>query len=269
MQLCTLTDQKYLPYGRALLRSLIAQKEVFTLHWLCIDQKTYEIVSGFKERGLPVEPTFITELALQKFNHPEYRAWVWMLASQYCNWLLQQKRLPEILYIDADIYFYRPVSDVLAEIGDRSVGIIRHQFIPLSEPDPIGCGYYNVGIVYFRNDGPGAKCCSWWADAVINQRYLHLATCYDQKYLDEFVLQTGPAALCVLEKIGYSAPWDYWLYDWSKPLVFNHFSRFKGSLVHPTNNEYPEFTHNFKDLEHPKVKALYEHYAQELKNELV
>jgi hypothetical protein len=54
------------------------------------------------------------------------------------------------------------------EIGEKSVGIIRHRHIP--ENSNTIDGRYNVGIVYFSNDVIGRHCLDWWHDAVFYKK---------------------------------------------------------------------------------------------------
>ena len=135
----------YLKQGKALFRSLCdSSSENFILYYLCMDKETYEAVIEYDSRIIPVLLDELEDgnekLASFKDFSP-YNAFCWSLASTFCLYLLEEKNVESIMYIDSDIYFYQDIKLVYDEIGDKSVGIIRHRHNTSLSVD----GEYNVG----------------------------------------------------------------------------------------------------------------------------
>ena len=111
-----------------------------------------------------------------------------------------------------------------------------------NKPHPNGNGWFNVGVVHFKNSDVGKELLSWWADAVLHKKYPELATCGDQKYLDAFLEHAEN--IFIDGNIGHGAPWHWQLYDYSsyfedgcitwkgekQKLIFSHFSDFEANM---------------------------------------
>jgi hypothetical protein len=284
--LCTLSDINYLPFGLALFDSLkLYSKDSFLLYYLCLDDKIY---SKLMSLNIPeIKPIFIHKLIEQNedlkiYKTREYREFVWMLASYFSEYILRTEKVKDITYIDADICFYDDIKMFYDEIGDKSVGIIRHRHIPVNSGSRDG--KYNVGLVYFKNDDIGKACSYWWKDAVINRKYPQYSTCYDQKYLEGFLEFFDISNICIVdETFAHGAPWHYRLYDWSEfknniiiwndkkqTFLFNHFSRMKFDLKNDIysfcGNNYLDHTLNNSVFQIPQVKKIYDDYFDNIKS---
>lgn len=272
---CTLSDKNYLKQGLALIRSLRhTSTEEFEIYYLCMDDETFDAVVQYDcvfAIKLPEVESYRPEI-LEYKNKKPYNEYCWALASIFTRFLLEEYSVPSMMYIDADIYFYQDPLIVFNELGDRSVGIIRHRHNTASSPD----GEFNVGIIYFKNDSDGIDCLRWWNDCLLHESRPDLATCGDQKYLEEFSKMYSTVAI-LDETFAHGAPWNYRLYvydhflengtivwgDKVQPLVFNHFSKF--SLDHPTSGQYADHTLNFQVFGIPAVRHMYEQYANEVR----
>jgi len=272
---CTLSDKNYLKQGIALIESLerVTSKD-FKIFYLCLDAETYERVRKYSV----VEAVHLAEVEksreeiLQYKNRKQYNEYCWSLASTFSRYLLEQG-LDSVMYVDSDIYFYQDPEVIYEELGDKSIGIIRHRHNTSSSPD----GEFNVGIIFFKNDAEGKACLDWWNDCLLHDLRPDLATCGDQKYLEEFPKKWDTA---ILDKtFAHGAPWNYRLYvydnffndgtvvwgDKVQPLVFNHFSKF--SMNHPTSGHYADHTLNYQIFGIPAINHMYRHYAKELEHE--
>ncbi len=283
---CTLSDKNYLKFGKALIDSLISHStEDFVLYYLCLDEETFESLTDYNSKVVPVRLSDVenSNQDLVNFkNRKPYNQFCWSLASCFSYYLLKEKQLDDILYIDSDIYFYQDPKLIFDEVGEKSVGIIRHRHNTNLSVD----GEYNVGTVYFRNSDLGIKTLKNWMECVILETRPDLATCGDQKYLELFELICGGPfnELCVIDKtIAHGAPWNFRLYvydyynqdgtvvwgDRKQPLVFNHFSRVgfdsETGVINPTNDNYADHTLNFQVFNIPEVRNFYIDYANKLK----
>lgn len=283
----TLSDYNYLPLGMSLYESLKkTSKDDFILYYLCLDDNSFNKLLDISKTESKIVPISLRNLMnenqdLLEYKKREYREFVWMLASYFTHYILIYKKVNSVAYIDADIYLYGDIQIMYDEIGNNSVGIIRHRHI--EENANTIDGKYNVGIVYFKNDVIGRHCLDWWKDAVLYRKYPELSTCYDQKYLEGFSMMY-PQSICVVDKtFAHSAPWHHRLYDWSSHdidkkitwnnqkqfLLFNHFSRIKFDVNNntylPSGGQYPDHTLNFKVFDIPQVKKIHDDYFDELK----
>ena len=294
---CTLADSEYLVKGLTLYNSLLkTQEEDFRLYFLCLEDSVFKYLSeGEFDKIIPLNISDIEsddfEIKSVKFlqpsveaissgsaknKDPKYIQFCWALAPYLC-WRLMLQGLDDIVYIDADLFFYRDFSEIYNEIGDKSVGIIRHRidYLPNS-------GEYNVGIVYFKNDYAGRRCSEWWKRMLVtpgNPYYAGYGMCGDQKYLELFEKIFGYENIAVIdENIGHLAPWSVTFHKYEndkivweekhQDLYFFHFAHFvpdfkKDGYRTSYNNEWiwgvPEDTHEF-------VKLKYDEYYFESKS---
>jgi len=132
-------------------------------------------------------------------------------------------------------------------------------------------------VVFFRNSELGISVSDWWTDAVLNKKYPNLATCGDQKYLDNFPSLCPKDSIYLDENIGHGAPWLWQLYEFISPtkikwenqeqdLVFTHFSQFDfnedsyvPSLMHHVYTPLKDYNEN------PNLKLIYDEYFTNLK----
>ena len=271
---CTLSDKKYLKQGMALIKSLsVASSEEFKIYYLCLDKETYEKVSKYScVVAISLSNVENSRPEILKYKERKaYNEYCWSLASTFSRYLLEEELAESVMYVDSDIYFYQDPIIIFEELGDKSIGIIRHRHNTSDSPD----GEFNVGIIYFKNDDSGLGCLRWWNDCLLNESRPDLSTCGDQKYLEEFPKMYDVA---VLDKtFAHGAPWNYRLYvydnfhkdgtvvwgDKVQPFVFNHFSRF--SLDHPTSGNYADHTLNYQVFGIPAVHRMYAQYAEEIR----
>ena len=294
INLCTVSDIRYLTQGLALYESLLEHTEDFVLHYMCIDDKSFNIIKKHENKSLiPYyvrDPTIHIQqqdriLGLTGRWHGDnrdtmysgYSYFCWSLSSFFTNYLMN-KNVGDITYVDSDIFFYDNFQKVLDTIGEKQVGVFRHRQFDLNSSHEEGL--YNVGVVHFKNGEIGRKTLDWWADAVLYRKHDHLATCGDQKYLEEFP-SLAEGSIFVDQGIGHGAPWEWQLYDMSnylddgtinwdgedQKLIFTHFSQFMNLY----GDEYAPCTAHFQytPLEEyekrPELKFIYDAYFDRVK----
>jgi hypothetical protein len=277
INLTTVSDYNYLVKGLALYESLLKTSDDFVLHYLCIDDESYNKLIKYECENLKVyniNDLLNSDESLMNVKNSEYRYFCWSLASYFTQYLMLRLDVP-LIYIDSDIYFHQNINDLYMLMGSKSIGLFKHRQFTTERPE----GAYNVGVCYFNNDVVGKHILNWWADAVLHKKYPQLATCGDQKYLDAFPLMC-PGDLFFDEKeIGHGAPWLWQLYDFTnfndgniiwngvkQKLYFTHFSQF----VYNDNNYIPSSMHHiYTPLnmynEIPSLKQIYDEYYNNLK----
>jgi len=281
INICTVSDINYLIKGLTLYDSLIEFSSDFKLHYLCIDDASFnELKKHETESLIPynINDLLASDAVLSQLRDRNYKYFCWSLASYFTNYLMKQK-IGDITYIDSDILMHDDIQTILTAIGDREIGIFRHRQFPLNTPRPEG--FYNVGITHFKADGDVAKhILNWWADAVLNQKYPHLSTCGDQKYLDEFPNMCPDDLIFIDGDIGHGAPWQWQLFDFSdfekdgsiiwegrkQKLIFSHFSQFVmgENSYQPTTMHFP-YTPLSDYSSRKELKLIYDNYYNKLK----
>ena len=180
----------------------LAQKQCddFTLYVVCLDAFTHEVLSlekelaGNKGKGLSLltlEEVEDSESRLIEVKTERSKKEYCFTITPYINWYILKKHatIRELIYVDADIYFFQNPKKILEELGNDSVLITPHDFPEKTIQDE-RYGIYNVGIVVFKKDSHGLDCLKWWVEKCIewckdecdleNERFA------DQKYLDSW-----------------------------------------------------------------------------------
>jgi len=281
-EICTVSDFNYLSKGLALYESLIEYSDNFILNYLCIDDKSFKILKAFETTNLKVwsvNDLLKNDKNLLQLKNNNYRYFCWSLASYFSNFLIK-KNNKSVTYIDSDILLHDNIDIILNEIGNKDVGIFRHRQFELTSNRPDGL--YNVGIVFFKNSDLGKLLLNWWSDAVLHMKYPNLATCGDQKYLEEFPRLCPKDRIFIEGNIGHGAPWQWQLFNYDdyetdgtiiwegkkQKLIFSHFSQFKYDLE---NNNYiaSEQHHIYTPIEKYKeikaLKIIYDDYFLKIK----
>ena len=278
--LATVSDKNFLIKGLTLYESLIAKNNDFILHYLLIDQEVYENCKKLENENLKfysASELIKKDTALNLLKEKSYKYFCWSLASYFSNYLLENNDF-DITYIDSDIFFHQDIKILMDEIGDNQIGIFRHRQFPLNFNRPEG--FYNVGVVHFKNKEHGKSVLKWWSDAVLHMKYPHLSTCGDQKYLDEFPNMCPRDYIFIDGNIGHGAPWQWQLYDFSdyendgtiiwdgnkQKLSFSHFSQFvfnEDSYIPSTQHHMYTPLSSYKEIS--GLKLIYDDYYNKLK----
>lgn len=201
----TLCDRNYLPRALAMVESLKRHSSVpVTVHLLAMDRDAWAAVNDL---GLDYLKAYSWQGPNVRKDHT-HQEWCWLMASQWCERLMGHVAAG-ITYVDADVLFFGDSEIIHAEIGDRSIGIIPHRFIP-SKKYLVRNGEFNVGWVTFKGN-VGMDCLEWWAAQCRTWCYARNENGKfgDQLYLNEWPKLYGKD-LCVIENIGAGlAPWNY------------------------------------------------------------
>lgn len=238
---CTLFDSRYLPQGLVLYDSLLKHSsEPFKLHILPLDEVCHQALLYLKLENVAIwnrEPFERTGLQ----DGRTWAEWCWTLASifseQVMSWL-RHIGIQDVTYLDADMMFFSDSEVIHKEIGDRSIAVIPHRFIPEKRYLEVN-GKFNVSWVTFKNDDIAQECLRTWAWQC-RRKCSATDECGDQKYLDAWPDKYG-RHLAIIENIGAGlAPWNLANYRLlqngqrvdladgtdDKPVVFYHYHEF-------------------------------------------
>jgi hypothetical protein len=248
---CTVADFNFLNRVLALNKSLKKYSDKYILHLLCLDDQIFNSINDENIKLYKLENLYENDKSLfhARNNDPSREAlinsagnidkakrlqFIWTLSPYFTWYCLDTLECDDVLYIDADIYFFSNWENLYKHLDKISVGIVEHR----CETSTLN-GKYNVGIVYFKNDINGYKCLTWWKNCLLftdHQYYSTHSSCGDQKYLELFpeLFQN----VSVLDKfIGHLAPWNFNQHLYKKDkilwnnleqdLLYCHFSNFK------------------------------------------
>ncbi len=236
----TLFDKKYLSRGIAMIESLLSFEENAVIYVLCLDLET-EIAVRTLSKTSNVSPIVLHEIGdkivLQIRSDRSYREFCWALSSIFCMHMLK-KQNAEVIYIDADVFFFGSPKSLLEECRTGDVAAIRHRFPERLRQYEVN-GIFNVQWVYFANNRIGREACATWAEQCIEcSSYLpERGIIGDQKYLDSWPVQY-PTFIDVKNLGAGVAPWNHevmkprrvkgeWTVIEETPLVFYHFHGLK------------------------------------------
>jgi hypothetical protein len=181
--------------------------------------------------------------------------------------LNNEPHVDAITYLDADLMFFSSPEPIFEEVGEASILITEHRYLPEFDKAETN-GIYNVQFMMFRRDTDGLKALHWWRDRCLEWCF---ARCEDnkfgdQKYLDDWTERFNNVH--VLQHLGGGlAPWNATKYFLQKlqesvyvdrdQLIFYHFHQL---AIHPFNiahlGTYP--------LNQGLIDWVYEPYLQEL-----
>jgi len=273
---CTYFDKNYLSRGVTLYRSLLEHCEVpFRFYVLCLDQDTFDILTGLEESKIvPIRLAMVEnwdEALLTAKNNRSLIEYYFTLSPVFPLYVLEHFDVDIVTYLDADLMFFSSPTAIYDELGECSMFVTEHNFSE-NLKESIKFGRFNVQCQGFRNDKAGLRCLrrwrkqclTWCYDRLENDRFA------DQKYLNAWPELYG-ASLVINHHAGVGvAPWNissmmlqesggggFIVRD--KPLVFYHFHGFRDTVFHKvfTKNLYP---YHVKVT--PDINALYRCYAR-------
>lgn len=231
---CTLFDSNYLVRGLTMYESLLRSGDLSTLYIFCFDDLTHQMLRAM---NLPK----VVLIALEEFETAELTRvkkdrsrgeYCWTCTPHVIRFLLEKYTLPQVTYVDADIYFYSAPGVLLDELerSGGSVLITAHRYTPRYDQSE-KYGTYCVQFITFTNDARGLQVLHWWQDRCVEWCYARAedGKFGDQKYLDDWT--TRFPGVHVLEHLGGGvAPWNVQQYRVTKgpmvdsvPVVFYHF----------------------------------------------
>jgi hypothetical protein len=193
---CTISSRNYLPRALALLESLDrVQAGGHRLHVLCLDDASEDVMARL---GHP--QVFPVPLRKLERHDPALAAvrsgrslseYSWTLKASLLLFLLGHQPDIEVLtYLDADLFFFSPLSRVLDELEDGSILIHRHNFSPEHAHLDSESGTFNAGMVAFRNDAGGKEVLRWWRERCLEWCF---ARSEDGRFADQTYLNAWPS----------------------------------------------------------------------------
>ena len=209
--ICSVVSRQYILRLLALYDSLSKYDEGSFHMWICaVDNEAYDLLKELNlENATVVHADEVAEDFLKDIKiGRSLKEYCWTLKSIFVEYLLNNYKIKLVLYCDADLFFFTSIEHIFHEWGSHSFYLGRQRSSEMMEHN---AGYYQAGLLGFKNDYYGKKILTWWKEKCINWCYddydYELARWGDQKYLDrvpEFFEN-----IKVSENLGInSAPWN-------------------------------------------------------------
>ncbi len=217
--LCTLYNSLYLDKGLVLYDSLKTCAKDFELYVLCMDDKTFEVLSDINEERLkPIRLSDVeNDKMLEAKSNRSVAEYCWTCSSRLIQYILETFRCECCTYIDADMYFYHDPQILVNEMlsAGKSVMMVPHRFPERNLAMAEKVGTYCVEFNCFKNDDAGREVLNHWHNKCLEccsniGDGIHWG---DQKYMDEW-LSLFPDKVHPCEHPGAGiAPWNVELYS--------------------------------------------------------
>lgn len=237
---CTLFDSGYLTRGLAMYESLKAWSPGFHLYVYAFDDLSLEILTRMNLPALTVIPLrdFETDRLLAVKPERSRGEYCWTCTSHVIRHALDVYGLPDVTYVDADLYFFADPALLLDEFegSGGSILLTEHRYTPEYDRAKTA-GIFCVQFITFKADERGLAALDWWRERCIEWCFAREedGRFGDQKYLDDW--STRFQGVHVLEHPGWAAPWNIQCYRIEEqngrlladgtPLVFYHFHDYK------------------------------------------
>jgi hypothetical protein len=160
MNFCTYFDSAYLTKARVCRHTLASQSPV-RLFVLCLDAGVEKVVAEWSDAvviHLSDIETYRPQLLTVKGKRlpKEYYATITPILPQY---IFDHFGVDSLFYTDADIAFWSPAEEIEEVMSGYSLLVTPHE-----NPVAIagGSGYFNVGILGYRNDRNCREFLEWW-----------------------------------------------------------------------------------------------------------
>jgi hypothetical protein len=186
--ICTVLSKDYLIQGLALYNSLKRHTKLFQLWILCVDDTAYSLLEKMNLAGVTlVSLKNIRDKKLAKIERErKLYEFCWTLKASFIFYLLKNNyNLDSILYMDADLYFFKDARRIFSEWAEHSIFLTKLWYSKKWERK---LGRYSAGLVGFKRDKAGISCLRSWRKQCLNWCYDRYENGLwgDQKYLNEW-----------------------------------------------------------------------------------
>ena len=216
MIFCTLFDSYYIDKGIALYNSLERTAgDLFKLYIFCFDDKSYEILDSLNlSRAIIIRSTVLENETMLRLKRERSKAeFCWTCTPQIIEYVLDKYKEDNVIYIDADLYFFSSLKPLYDDINNANANIVitEHRFANNKKGKRMlrRSGKYCVEFNYFDQSDNSRQCLKWWKERCIEWCYhkYEPGRMGDQKYLESF--PTMFKGVHELQHLGGGvAPWN-------------------------------------------------------------
>jgi len=212
-------------------QSLINTCPNFTLYIFSFDDKVHQVLSGKKLLNVIVVPLADVEnQELSKVKTERSTAeYCWTCKPFIVQYIIDKFNADNCTYLDSDTFFYKNPNILIEEMGNASVLISPHNYLPRYNQSAMS-GIYCGQLLTFKRTADGLKILAWWKNACLTWCYDRYedGKMSDQKYLDSWPYMFRGVHVCRNPGAGW-APWnaDGHKKEDIENLIFYHFHDLK------------------------------------------
>lgn len=275
--ICTIIAKNYLAQARCLAESFYAQHPNGRMFTLLIDQPD----GCFDPAAEPFTIVPMSDLPLPDGVQMAFRYNVVELSTAvkpfFMEYLFDRYTLDHLIYLDPDIYCYRPLTPLLDTLRRNRVVLTPHLLAPLDdsyrpgEIDILRVGSYNLGCIGLARSPELHTLLRWWQRHLLRDCVIDFARglFVDQRWID--MLPALFEGVAVLRHPGCNvAYWNLsqrdmehsangWLVN-GQPLIFYHFS----GLILDDIEQISLHQNRYTLAKLPRLRPLFRHYHSRL-----
>lgn len=273
MYFATHFDKNYISRAEVMLQSLSynLQEGLSKVFILCLDDDVLNFFWGRSQIELitleDIE-LFFPELLKAKKNRT-YVEYIFTLSPFLPLYILKKfPYIKRITSLDADLYFMDSPHNILNNLGEKMIGITKHDF-PEDLYNLNVYGKFNVSFQSFPNTINSIDCLENWSNNCLEycgDKLDELGRFADQKYLDDWIFQFDDIYVFKTPVIGL-APWNLKkfkleirnnrVFSNNQVVIFYHFHGFRVVNSFYSTTEFYQYNIKIVDKE---VKFIYNQY---------
>lgn len=203
-----------------------------------MDEELPQYIRKFNLKNATIVPLSDFEKSdlLSVKNQRSIGEYCWTTTPYSIRDALNRFNLQEIVYLDADLYFFKSPQTLIEEWknSQKSILLTEHRYSSRYDQTEKS-GRFCVQFMGFKKDEIGSKALNWWTEKCLDWCYARVdqGRFGDQKYIEEFP-NLFPSCHS-LEHLGAGvAPWNIGNYEITQGpkvdnqnIIFYHFHSFK------------------------------------------
>lgn len=194
IHIITIFDKNHLGRAVCLRESLRRYTPTSNVRFLCLDQISYDTARQINlDNTIVMKPEDLNDKELlavrNNRTNPEFAS---TAKPAFLRYMLSSGIVAKedlLIFIDPDFLFYNPLEPLFEKVyKSGSITITPHRFPKHRENEKYAKGFYNAGIVFFKNDESAKKCLDEWRIQCLEWCYLRFedGKIGDQGYLTDW-----------------------------------------------------------------------------------
>jgi hypothetical protein len=269
---CTIVSLNYLPYARVLCASFLRNHPDWKFYVLLVDRVPSDIDLSNEE----FELVLVEDLQIPGFPSIAFKYDILELNTNVKPTFLKSllaRSVDRLIYLDPDIFVYRPLTSIINALNDHSIVITPHALSPI--PDDIQSevvllmgGVFNLGFVAVSRCEEAERFLFWWEQRClefaynepkkgmfVDQKWINLVPCF----FENVTILRYPGcnmAYWNLHERRLSQEDHTWMVNQRFPLEFYHFS----GIAVDAGDKLSRRMERFTLANRPDLRKIYEDY---------
>jgi hypothetical protein len=209
---CVILSKYRFYQGIALYQSLEKNYLNFKMFILCVDDETFKLGTQLNlDNAILIKTEDLREERLKVVKESRrLNEYCWTLKPFFIDYVLDKYDfLDNVVYLDADLYFFNDPSPIFLNNKNYCVLLSEHDYEEKNNAVEEICGKYNSGFMIFKNCKTSIDVLKWWQEKCIDWCYdgVDNGRFGDQKYL-EFMPQLFEGIYSISTPGVNIAPWN-------------------------------------------------------------